>query len=586
MMSSVVQPDTLLAVDVGSVNTRACLFDVVAGHYRLVATGQAASTAAAPLLDVSEGVRGAMDQIQAITGRQLVDESEALIMPVTGTGAGVDVFVATTSAGPRVKAVLVGLMPGISLESGRRLAASTYLNIVGEVNLLDRRREEEQIDLVLKARPDLILVVGGTDGGASESVLRMVEVVSMAAGLTPEFQRPHVVYAGNRHLGATVLDRFGDRLNVALTPNVRPSLRTEDLAPTRLRMAEAIAEVRSSHVSGYDELTHWSGGHVMLTADSFGRVLRFLSQIYDPAKGVLGVDLGGNHTTIGGAFSGELWLSVRSDLGLGASLPGLLRDVSIDEVTRWLPDEMPDRQVQDYIFNKSLHPGTIPVELDELQLEYALARVIIQAALSHARDSWPANRGGRAVFLPPMEPIIASGGAFSGAPHPGYIAMALLDAIQPTGITTLVVDSQNVAPALGAAASVLPMVMIQVLGSGTFISLGTVVSPIGQGRVGRPALSLRLDLENGGRSVEGEVRLGQLAVIPFEQGEKGRLTVQPERGFDVGFGGPGRAGAVPVAGGAIGLIIDARGRPLQLPKQPEERRELNRKWLWDIGAVE
>jgi hypothetical protein len=84
----------------------------------------------------------------------------------------------------------------------------------------------------------------------------------------------------------------------------------------------------------------------------------------------------------------------------------------------------------------------------------------------------------------------------------------------------------------------------------------------------------------------GEIRMGQLVVLPLAQGEKARLTLRPERGIDVGFGGPGQAGALRVAGGAIGLIIDARGRPIFMPKDPDRRRELNQKWLWDIGAME
>jgi hypothetical protein len=75
-------------------------------------------------------------------------------------------------------------------------------------------------------------------------------------------------------------------------------------------------------------------------------------------------------------------------------------------------------------------------------------------------------------------------------------------------------------------------------------------------------------------------------VLPLGLGEHGRLTLRPERGFDVGFGGAGKAGALRVAGGAVGLMIDARGRPLRLPADPAQAQEMNQKWLWDIGALE
>jgi hypothetical protein len=96
---------------------------------------------------------------------------------------------------------------------------------------------------------------------------------------------------------------------------------------------------------------------------------------------------------------------------------------------------------------------------------------------------------------------------------------------------------------------------------------------------------LRLDRE-GGESSEGVLRYGQLAVLPLRQGEFGKLTLRPERGFDVGFGGAGKAGAVRVSGGAVGLILDARGRPLELTRDGGRWRDLVQKWLWDIGALE
>ena len=111
-MSTILEADTLLAVDVGTVNTRVSLFDVVDGRYRMVATGRASSTAGAPVFDVREGMHVALDEVSEITGRPFFDESDALVMPTTNSGAGVDAFVSTASAGPHVRTVLVGLMPG------------------------------------------------------------------------------------------------------------------------------------------------------------------------------------------------------------------------------------------------------------------------------------------------------------------------------------------------------------------------------------------------------------------------------------------------------------------------------------------
>jgi hypothetical protein len=186
--------------------------------------------------------------------------------------------------------------------------------------------------------------------------------------------------------------------------------------------------------------------------------------------------------------------------------------------------------------------------------------------------------------LPQTEPIIASGSVLARSPHPGYAALALLDGLEPTGITTMVLDPHGLSPSLGAASGPVPMLAVQVLESGSYISLGTVVAPVGHVRPGRKILTLHLEPERGADAVTGEVRMGQLAVIPLRQGDYARLTLRPERGIDVGFGGPGKAGALRIAGGALGLIIDARGRPLKLDPDPDRRRDANEKWLWDIGA--
>ncbi len=582
-MSTILEADTLLAVDVGTVNTRVSLFDVVDGRYRMVATGRASSTAGAPVFDVREGMHVALDEVSEITGRPFFDESDALVMPTTNSGAGVDAFVSTASAGPHVRTVLVGLMPGVSMESARRLASSTYLNVVEEIGLMDERREAELVDAMLDAKPDLILMVGGTDSGATASVIRQIETVSLATSLLPTVERPALVFAGNTSLGAAVVEHFQDISKVEIVSNIRPDLEHEELGPARLKLAEIVNQLRSKRIAGFEDLNGWSGGYMMLTADAFGRVVRYLSQVYDPDKGVLGIDVGASHVTIAAAFDGVLNNKVHSDLGLGNSLPGLLRYASVADVSRWLPTEVPDAEVRDYIFNKAIYPGTIPAELTDLHIEYALLRELVRAGLSLSRSDWAVGAGSE--LMPPLEPIIATGGAIARAPRPGYAALALLDAVQPRGITTLVLDPYNLVPAVGAAAGLLPMITVQVLESGSFVSLGTVVSPVGRGREGKPVLRIRIEPESGGEPIEGIVRYGQLVLLPLRQGEHARMTLRPEKGFDVGFGGRGKAGALRVAGGALGVIIDARGRPLELSNDPAHRRELNQKWLYDIGAM-
>jgi hypothetical protein len=247
------------------------------------------------------------------------------------------------------------------------------------------------------------------------------------------------------------MEHFQDTSAVAVVPNIRPDLEHEDLGPARLKLAELVNQKRAQSIAGFEDLNSWSGGYMMLTADAFGRVVRYLSQVYDPDKGVLGIDVGASHVTVAAAFDGALNNKVHSDLGLGISLPGLLRYASVDDVSRWLPTEIPDAEVRDYMFNKAIYPGTIPAELTDLHIEYALLRELIRAGISLSRGDWA--EGANTELMPPLEPIIATGGAIARAPRPGYAALALLDAIQPRGITTLVLDPYNLVPAVSRFAA-------------------------------------------------------------------------------------------------------------------------------------
>ena len=75
------------------------------------------------------------------------------------------------------------------------------------------------------------------------------------------------------------------------------------------------------------------------------------------------------------------------------------------------------------------------------------------------------------------------------------------------------------------------------------------------------------------RSLVGEMRL--LALGP---GERATIKVEPARGFDCGEGS-GKPVQKEIRGGTVGLILDGRGRPLELPKDIQIRRKLLTAWI-------
>jgi hypothetical protein len=57
---------------------------------------------------------------------------------------------------------------------------------------------------------------------------------------------------------------------------------------------------------------------------------------------------------------------------------------------------------------------------------------------------------------------------------------------------------------------------------------------------------------------------------PLDGQSEARLAAQPAKGFDLGPG-RGRPLEATVKGGVVGIVMDARGRPIQMAEKEEER---------------
>ncbi len=584
MPASLVSGDSLLAVDVGGANTRAVLFDVVEGQYRFVAAGMAPSTAEAPFKDIGEGVRNAIGSLQTVTGRKLLGADRRLVTPTQADGSGVDEFVATLSAGRALKTVIVGLLTEVSLESARRLAETTYARVVDSVGIDDRRPPDQLIDLMLRLQPELVVITGGSDGGASRSIHKTVEPVGLASYLLAPDKRPAVLFAGNQKQDTEVKELLGGVTSaLQFSPNVRPSLDTEDLDPAARQLADVFVGVRQRQLKGLDVLQEWSGGHILPTAYAEGRMIRFLGQVYGKTReGLLGVEIGASAAVVAAGFADKATLGVYPQFGLGENLPVLLQYTSLEEILRWTPLDVSTGVLRDHIFQKSLYPSTIAVTKEDQSLAQAVTRQALRLAMQSAQRDFPRSAAAaRPGLLPFFNPILVGGGALTNASTPGQCLLLLLDGIQPVGITTFILDRNNLLPMLGAAASRNSILPVQILESGAFQSLGTVVSLFGAGSYG--GLLARARLRYGdGRETAVEIKSGGLEILPLPAGEAATLSIQPRHGINAGFGA-GRGAAVTVSGGEVGLVFDGRGRPLVLPEDGGRRRELLKKWLWTVG---
>src|SRR5690349_5937090 len=187
----------VLAVDIGSLYTRAAMFDVVGDEYRFVARASANTTAEAPYGDVTAGIYNAVRELEQITGRRLTEETR-LLMPQRVNGDGLDLFIATSSAAPALRLVVAAVSSDISATSAVRAAQSTYTQVISHLTLDEGMREiptdesllansaatawlQAQVDKLLALPPDVVLLAGGVDNGPVAPLTRLAYAVSTAA---------------------------------------------------------------------------------------------------------------------------------------------------------------------------------------------------------------------------------------------------------------------------------------------------------------------------------------------------------------------------------------------------------------------
>ncbi len=165
-----------------------------------------------------------------------------------------------------------------------------------------------------------------------------------------------------------------------------------------------------------------------------------------------------------------------------------MASAGLENITRWLPFPIEEKQLRNRIKNKMIRPTTIPQTLEELIIEQAVAREALRLAFEQHKslavrlkgvqqqrtisDAFSQTETG--VTLVDMEAcdmIIGSGGVLSHAPRRSQSAMMLIDAFLPEGITKLAVDSIFMMPQLGVLAQVNKEAAMQVFHRDCLINL-------------------------------------------------------------------------------------------------------------------
>ncbi len=558
---------SILAVDFGSVRTRVVLIDSVDGVYRLVVRGETRTTDGYPANDIMIGFERVLKQLTEATGRRFLTDTGKVIVPEQRDRSGVDVFAVTASIGRPLRAVVIGLMPGVSIASAIRAASGTYIDVAQSVSLDDGRTEEERLNAILLSHPDVIFLTGGVDGGPKSPVLALARLARLAVALIDRARRPTVIYSGNNTLAAEISTLFEDVATVLVAENVRPAMEKEQFDSARLQLGQAFDRYKENRSESFANLSQMSQTGVLPTGQSYTVLADYLGKTQ--YENVALMDIGSSASTLAVSLAGRVSTSIRTDIGLGHSAAELLERAGMEEITRWLPFATTHAELLNYTLNKSLRPGTIPGTLYDLHIEHALLKAGARLMLGSVK--WDYGRT-------PLDLVIGAGTAFTGTGSPAYTALLLLDALQPTGVTTLQSDPFGMVAAMGAIALHTPEAVVQLLEEGNLNTLGTCIALDGKPPLDKRAAQVKITFADGD-VVEESVMGGHLWMIPLQTYEQAEVEINCQAGTSIN--GKRRV-KLTVSGGTVGLIIDGRGRPLSLAADLATRAAQVSQWIHEL----
>jgi len=606
-----VKPDELnviLATDCGSTTTKAILIERAPDGYRQTFRGEAPTTVEAPYEDVTRGVLNSFVELEELSGRRILD-GERIITPARGN-QGVDIYISTSSAGGGLQMMVAGVVKSMTAESAERAALGAGAIVMDVMSSNDQRAPHEKIERIRTLRPDMVLLSGGTDGGTVRHVVELAEFLAAAnprPRLGASYKLP-VVYAGNTDARGAVQAALGEKAELHLTENIRPVLERENLGPARDEIHELFLKHVMAQAPGYQKLMSWVGAPIMPTPAAVGNIIQQAAT--DEGINIVGVDIGGATTDVfsdfrvmprKGSATGLVAQrvfnrSVSANLGMSYSISNVLAEAGLENIMRWVPFEIDEGSLRDRIKNKMIRPTTVPCLLEDLKIEQAIAREALRLAfIQHKQlavglkgvqrgrtisESFDESASGASIInMMDLNLLIGSGGVLSHAPRRCQAMMMLIDAFGPEGVTRIAVDSIFMMPHLGVLAQVSERAATEVFNRDCLIHLGTCIAAANQVKPGGKCFDYRITVQGAAR--HGSVQAGQIVLEPLGLHEVAEVVIEPARGTDVGAG-PGKTLEAKVNGGVVGLALDGRGRPLELPKT--NRGETVARWAKAFDA--
>ena len=449
----------VLLIDFGSTYTKLTAVDVEG--QTLLGTAAAYTTIQT---DVNDGLTEGLKRLEEKIGKVSFAETYAC-----------------SSAAGGLRMIASGLVPELTGEAAKQASLGAGAKVIG---IYAFEMIEDDLEDIHRAKPDIFLLVGGTDGGNTECILHNAK---MLAKLKPEFP---IVIAGNR-VAARECQRILTGCEVYLCPNVMPKFGTLNIEPTQKQIRDIFLN-RIIQAKGLSKATELLSDIIMPTPSAVLAAMELLSKGCEGEPGIgelVAVDVGGATTDIYSIADGmpehmntvykglpEPYAkrTVEGDIGMRYSIQGIVDAAGLDRISAL--SGLTKERVSTLVKELKESPDRVPAGDRELEmLDYALASCAVEEAVSrHAGTIGETYTMMGLTYvqegknLTKVKHIVVTGGSLIHTKRTEEIAAhALFDPAQPASLRPkdagVWVDRTYILAAMGLLSSRYPQTALRIM---------------------------------------------------------------------------------------------------------------------------
>lgn len=357
---------TVLLIDFGSTYTKLTAVNIT--EERILGT---AATYTTIETDINDGLKAGIQSLKSKIGNVEFDECYAC-----------------SSAAGGLRMITSGLVPELTGEAARLASLGAGAKVV---KVYSFELTEDDVEEILEVKPDIFLLVGGTDGGNTECILHNAQVL---ANMKPNFP---IVLAGNRSVSKKCQEILSE-CEVYVCPNVMPRFGELKIEPAQKQIREIFLK-RIIQAKGLSRATELLSDIMMPTPSAVLQAVELLADGCEGEAGIgelVAIDVGGATTDIYSIADGmpehmntvykglpEPYAkrTVEGDIGMRYSMQGIIDCAGIDRICELsgLSEDTANTLIEDL----KLNPDKVPVDNKEMEhLDFALASCAVQEAVT------------------------------------------------------------------------------------------------------------------------------------------------------------------------------------------------------------